>query len=84
MFNPCFSGEAIVEVTNDGVHYSGGDDLDPYFILATIRELEEEPKIIYESFSNFIVPSTFAVYTYVYPRYVRCYILYIYHYILYI
>jgi hypothetical protein len=31
--------------------------------------LEEEPFIIYESFKNFIVPSTFAVYTYVYARY---------------
>ena len=68
MMNPCMSGEAIVEVTNDGEHYSGGLDLDQINITATQRYLDGGGKI-YANFKNFTYPSTFAVYTYVYPEY---------------
>jgi len=67
MMNPCMSGEAIVEVSNDGEHYSGGLDMDQINITATQRYLEAGT--IYDNFKNFTYPSTFAVYTYVYPEY---------------
>jgi hypothetical protein len=71
MFNPCMSGEVMVEVTNDGEHYSGGYDLNSVVggtsIISTVRYANEKP--VYNSYKNYTIPSTFSVYTYVYPEY---------------
>jgi hypothetical protein len=64
MFNPCITGEALVEVTNDGEHYSGGVDLAGFSILSTVRETEAGA-IVFKKFKNFTSISTFAVYTYI-------------------
>ena len=71
MFNPCISGEVAVEVTNDGILYSGGLDsfsgsnmtIDGVSILSTVREIE--PGIVYMNFKNATWIPTFAVFTYV-------------------
>ncbi|RYH31690.1 hypothetical protein EON65_02100 [archaeon] len=67
MMNPCISAEAIVEVTNDGEHYSGGIELLGQSILSTVRY--GDGGTIYNFFKNFTRNSTFAVFTYVYPEY---------------
>ena len=71
MLNPCMSAEVMIEVTNDGVHYSGGQDLTSKVagtsILSTVRYNDEKP--LYNQFENQTIPTTFAVYTYVYPEY---------------
>lgn len=64
MFNPCITGEALVEVTNDGNRYSGGDDLAGVSILSTVQEVEPGA-IVYNNFKNFTSPPTFAVYTFI-------------------
>lgn len=66
MFNPCISAEVAVEVTNDGEHYSGGDDLNGFSILSTVRYLEGG--VIYRNFKNLTINATLAVFTYVYPE----------------
>eukprot|EP01038_Epipyxis_sp_PR26KG_P007209 gene7209-9837_t len=66
MFNPCMTGEALVEVTNDGEHYSGGDELSGTSILSTVRWNDGST---IENFKNFSRIATFAVFTYVYPEY---------------
>jgi hypothetical protein len=67
MFNPCMSGEAIVEVTNDGETYSGGVELQGTSILSTSRFGDGRP--LYENFKNYTIISTFAVFTFVEPGY---------------
>lgn len=67
MFNPCMSAEMLVEVTNDGEHYSGGDELQGTFILSTVRY--GDGGTIYDNFKNYSRNATFAVYTYVHQQY---------------
>lgn len=61
MMNPCMSGEMTVEVTNDGEHYSGGDDLTGVFYVSTLRYYDGST--IYDDFKNFSVNATLGVYT---------------------
>ena len=63
MFNPCITGEALVEVTSDGEYYSGGTNLAGISILSTVREIESGT--IYKNYKNFTSPAAFAVYTYI-------------------
>lgn len=65
MFNPCITGEALVEVTNDGEYFSGGTNLTGISILSTVREIESGT--IYMNYKNFTSPAAFAVYTYIQP-----------------
>ena len=67
MFNPCMSHEVLVEVTNDGEHYSGGVELTGTKIISTVRY--GDGRKIFENFKNFTTIATFAVYTYVQPKY---------------
>eukprot|EP01035_Chromulina_nebulosa_P017309 gene17309-22850_t len=67
MFNPCISGEVLIELSNDGNYYSGGDNLSGTSLLSTVRFLEGGK--IYRDYNNFTIPATFAVYTFVYPEY---------------
>ena len=73
-FNPCFSGEVAVEVTNDGEHYSGGLDasstefMSGQFIRATVQS-EDQTNVLYRFYKDFTRPSTFATYTYVRPEF---------------
>ena len=70
MFNPCYSGEAVVEVSNDGVHYSGGDDMLGTEIIATLPPDQVDGKPV-RNFQNYIIPPSFAVFTYVYSTYMH-------------
>lgn len=67
MFNPCMSAEVVVEVTNDGEHYSGGDTLQGTSYTSTVRY--GDGGTIYNSFKNYSRNATFAVFTYVHPAY---------------
>lgn len=67
MFNPCMTSEVLVEVTNDGEHYSGGNYLGGVSIISTVRY--GDGRKIYNNFKNTTTPATFAVYTYVQPNY---------------
>lgn len=64
MFNPCYSGEAVVEVSNDGMHYSGGDDMIGSTIISTVRQYDTLQNL-YRNYGNYKIPPTFAVFTYV-------------------
>lgn len=67
MFNPCISNEVLVEVSNDGDHYSGGDNLNGTLTLSTARYGDGNK--IYRSFKNYTTIATFAEYTYIYSDY---------------
>lgn len=79
MFNPCMSGEALIEVTNDGNRYSGGikwfnnptsynDELNGVKILSTVQY--DDPTIPQKfNFKNYTTTASVAIYTYVYPRF---------------
>ena len=67
MFNPCMSAEVLVEVTNDGVHYTTGDDLNGVSLISTVRYWDHNT--MYNNFKNFTINATAAVFTYVYPQY---------------
>jgi hypothetical protein len=67
MMNPCMSGEVAVEVTNDGEHYTGGDDLSGKFLISTVRYYDQDT--IYDKFKNYSINATLAVYTMVMPEY---------------
>lgn len=67
MFNPCMAAEVLIEVTNDGEHYTGGVNLMGSSILSTTQF--QFPVTIYDNFRNTTTPPTFAVYTYIYPEY---------------
>lgn len=66
MYNPCNTREAIVEVSNDGEFYSGGSDLKGVTIPATVRS-SEPGAVLYQNSVDYVVPPTFAVYTYFLP-----------------
>lgn len=68
MLNPCFTNEALIEVSNDGTMYSGGNDMKGVSILSTWRYMDPPGETI-DNFKNFTVRATFAVYTYVYKEY---------------
>jgi len=79
MFNPCMSGEALIEVTNDGKHYSGGiewyefdyaknDPLNGVKVLSTVQYLDDT-KVLTHKFKNYTSSASIAVFTYVYPRF---------------
>jgi len=78
------TAEVAIEVTNDGENYSGGVELDPslysaytvymggtvisstfQYYAAHVLKTDQ----IYENFLNYTTPPTFAVYTYVMPKY---------------
>jgi len=67
MFNPCMTAEVLVEVTNDGEHYSGGADLTGTSIISTVRYLDGRK--VYNNYKNTTTIATFAVYTYIQPKY---------------
>ena len=66
-FNPCMSAEVAVEITNDGEHYSGGEDMGGMFVKSTVQLDDEEAKI-YRNHKSYTQDATFAVYTYVRPE----------------
>jgi len=75
MMNPCITAEVSVEVTNDGQHYSGGQEMGASYgttVLSTVQYLPDPTTglnpVMYENFINYVVNSTFAVFTYVYPE----------------
>jgi hypothetical protein len=75
MMNPCISAEVAVEVTNDGQHYSGGQEMGATYgttVLSTIQYMPDPTSgynpTMYQNFVNSVVNSTFAVFTYVYPE----------------
>jgi hypothetical protein len=61
MFNPCYTQELLVEVTNNANAYSGGDNLQGVTIDATVVP-EDQQQIGYASH---FIPPTFAEFTYV-------------------
>jgi hypothetical protein len=56
--NPCFAAEAMVEVSNDGLKWSG----DGLFVPHTVLD-----RSVYANHKDLLVPPTFAVYSYVLP-----------------
>ena len=65
MFNPCVTHEVLVDVTNDGYHYSTGNNLQGVTIEATAVE----PQLRTRSFVDYTVPPTFAVFTFIEKEY---------------
>jgi len=73
LMNPCISAEVLVELTNDGEHYSGGVEsggvqLAGTSILSTARYVDGIGDQVLYNFKNSTTNATFAVYTYVYPQ----------------
>jgi hypothetical protein len=66
-FNPCVSAEVLIEVSNDGQHYSGGENTNGTFILSTVR-FGDGGKI-YRNYQNYSTIATFAEYTYIMSNY---------------
>jgi hypothetical protein len=67
MMNPCYTAQFIVEVTNDGSHYSGGDNLQGSLIKSSV--LNRQDKGVTYEFANYTRIPTFATYMYVYDKY---------------
>jgi hypothetical protein len=63
MMNPCYTSQFIVEVSNDGFHWSGGINARGTTIKSSI--LGEDDVGVSLSFTDYFIPPTFAVYTYV-------------------
>lgn len=69
MFNPCMTAEVLVEVTNDGEHYSGGKNFQGNQVLSTHQYINTPTPTIYAHYANTTVNrGSFAVYTFVRPE----------------
>jgi hypothetical protein len=78
MMNPCMTAQALVEITNDGATYSGGEDLTGIGteLLSTARYYDARGeagtgggKKMYKLWKNFTIPPTAVVYTFVQPQF---------------
>jgi len=65
MYNPCFTHQVMVEVSNDGFRYSTGDDLQGTTINATV--LPPDKRSI--NYVDWYTPPTAAVYTFIMKEY---------------
>jgi hypothetical protein len=65
LFNPCYTTEMTVEVSNDGFHWSGGNDLQEWTVKVTaVPEIKRTTRYV-----DFVTDPTAAVFTFIRSEY---------------